>query len=149
MQKSISSLRFLRPNKLPVIWIPLALSPWIERLGHKTDCLRISRADIKNAWCLHKHRHNFTFSLRLFKIKFAALKVIILGLWCTIVDTKLKFDYSIFVQYEKNSYLLGNFRCRPTNERNRQNHLSRFGDEKCGKDRQALSINYYSLCIKN
>jgi hypothetical protein len=64
----------LWPNQPPFQLVPGALYPGIKRPGREGDRLRPSSAELKNvwsyistpqyvfiAWCLVKHRDNFTF----------------------------------------------------------------------------------------
>jgi hypothetical protein len=65
----------LEPTQPPIQWIPRALSLGVERPGREADHSPPSSADVKNAWsytfilqyvfmawCLVKHRDNFTFN---------------------------------------------------------------------------------------
>jgi hypothetical protein len=65
----------LGPTHTPIQWVPGALSPAVKRLGRETDHSRPSSVQVKEcvelylhsqyafmAWCLVKHRENFTFT---------------------------------------------------------------------------------------
>jgi hypothetical protein len=64
----------LGPTQPPIQWVPGDLSLGVKRPGHETDHSPRSSAEVKNAWrytstpqyafmawCLAKHRDNFTF----------------------------------------------------------------------------------------
>jgi hypothetical protein len=103
----------LGPTQPPIQWVPGALSLGVKRLGHEADHSPPSSAKVKNvwsytstpqyffmAWCLVKHRDNFTFTFTfylLLSIFFTSLPSV---LWqntvikmdlCTVLwDTLLK-----------------------------------------------------------
>jgi hypothetical protein len=65
----------LGPTQSPIQWVPGAVSLGVKRLGREADHSPPSSADVKNAWsytftpqyvfmawCLVKHRDNFTFT---------------------------------------------------------------------------------------
>jgi hypothetical protein len=64
----------LGPTQPPIQWVPAAFSLGVKRPGREVDHLPPSSAEVKNAssytstpqyvfmaWCLVKHRDNFTF----------------------------------------------------------------------------------------
>jgi hypothetical protein len=66
----------LGPTQFPIPWVPGALSLRVMWLGHEADHSPPSSAKVKNvwsytstpqyvfmAWCLVKHKDNFTFTL--------------------------------------------------------------------------------------
>jgi len=68
----------LGPIQSPIQWVLGVLSPGVKQPGHKDDCSPPSSTKVKNmwsytstpqyvfmAWCLIKHRDNFTFNLPL------------------------------------------------------------------------------------
>jgi hypothetical protein len=70
-----ASRRALGPTRPPIQWVPGALSLEVKRLGREADHSPPSSAEVKNAWsytftpqyvfmawCLVKHRNNFTFT---------------------------------------------------------------------------------------
>jgi hypothetical protein len=70
----------LVPTQPPIQWVPVALSLGVKRPGRADDNSPPSSAEVKNAWsytstplyvfmawCLVKHRDNFTFAVS-FKI---------------------------------------------------------------------------------
>jgi hypothetical protein len=69
----------LGPTQLPIQWVPEDLSLGIKRPGREADHSPPSNAEVKNAWiytsapqyvfvawCLVKHRDDFTFTFTLF-----------------------------------------------------------------------------------
>jgi hypothetical protein len=70
-----TSRKALEPTQPPIQWVPEALSLEVKHLGHGADHSPPSSAKVKNvwsytsisqyvfmAWCLVKHRNNFTFT---------------------------------------------------------------------------------------
>jgi hypothetical protein len=70
----------LRPIKPPIQWVPGAVSLGVKRRGREADHSPPSSAEVKNAWslpplpqyafmawCLVKHRDNFTFTFYLYE----------------------------------------------------------------------------------
>jgi hypothetical protein len=68
----------LGPTQPPIKWVPGTLSLGVKRPGHEADHSPPSSAEVKNAWsytstpqyvfmawCLVKHRDNFTFTSNL------------------------------------------------------------------------------------
>jgi hypothetical protein len=73
---SVAKVIILMPTQPPIQWVPGALSLGVKQLGHEAYHLSPSSAKVKNvwsytptphyvfmAWCLVKHRDNFTFTL--------------------------------------------------------------------------------------
>jgi hypothetical protein len=71
----MASRTALGPTQPPIQWVPGVLSLGVKRPGREADHLPPSSAEVKNAWtippllqyvfmawCLVKHRDNFTFT---------------------------------------------------------------------------------------
>jgi hypothetical protein len=90
----------LGPTQPPIQWVPGALSLRVKRLGCEADHSLPSSTEVKNvcnyastpqyiimAWCLVKHRDNFTFYLYLqtyltYEVKFSFHKVKVKSFLC-------------------------------------------------------------------